>query len=134
MQTETLGPFREEISTSAAAEKYRLTPSYLARLARTQLVRARKIGHDWLLDEDALRVYLAHPRKTGPKALRGTAKEHNDQTERANSDGALAERLIEIRLRFRKEVKKRLFETLWHPSQHIEETPQGYLWTARVSN
>jgi Helix-turn-helix domain len=59
--------FREEISTVAAAEKYRLTPSYVARLARTQVIRARKFGRDWIVDEEALRAYLAHPRKPGPK-------------------------------------------------------------------
>ena len=59
--------FREEISTVAAAERYHLTPSYVARLARTHIVRARKFGRDWIVDEEALRGYLAQPRKPGPK-------------------------------------------------------------------
>jgi hypothetical protein len=67
MSTETPEHFREEISTVAAAEKYRLTPSYVARLARTQVIRARKFGRDWIVDEEALRAYLAYPRKPGPK-------------------------------------------------------------------
>ena len=67
MTTETPEHFREEISTVAAAEKYSLTPSYVARLARTQVIRARKFGRDWIVDEEALREYLAHPRKPGPK-------------------------------------------------------------------
>ena len=59
--------FREEISTVTAAERYHLTPSYIARLARTGIIRARKFGRDWIVDERALRDYLALPRKTGPK-------------------------------------------------------------------
>ncbi len=67
MTTETPEHFLEEISTVAAAEKYQLTPSYVARLARTQIIRARKFGRDWIIDEKALRNYLAQPRKPGPK-------------------------------------------------------------------
>ena len=67
MQVTSSEQFREEISTVAAAEKYHLTPSYVARLARTRVVRARKFGRDWIVDEAALRDYLAQPRKTGPK-------------------------------------------------------------------
>ena len=65
--TDVAEHFREEISTVAAAERYRLTPSYVARLARTHVIRARKFGRDWIVDEEALRAYLAQPRKTGPK-------------------------------------------------------------------
>jgi len=60
-------PFRKEISTVAAAEKYQLTPSYIARLARTSTIRARKFGRDWIVDEQALQDYLAQPRRPGPK-------------------------------------------------------------------
>ena len=67
MTTDISGRFHEEISTVAAAEKYSLTPSYIARLARTQVIRARKFGRDWIIDEQALRDYLSQPRKTGPK-------------------------------------------------------------------
>ncbi len=74
MTTETPEHFREEISTVAAAERYNLTPSYVARLARTQVIRARKFGRDWIVDEEALREYLARPRKPGPKPhMRGQA-------------------------------------------------------------
>ena len=59
--------FREEISTVAAARKYQLTPSYVARLARTHTINARKFGRDWIIDERTLRDYLAQPRKPGPK-------------------------------------------------------------------
>lgn len=67
MQVTPIEQFQEEISTVAAAEKYHLTPSYIARLARTHVIRARKFGRDWIIDEAALRDYLAQPRKTGPK-------------------------------------------------------------------
>jgi len=67
MTTETTEHFLEEISTVTAAEKYKLTPSYVARLARTRIIRARKFGRDWIIDEEALRNYLAQPRKPGPK-------------------------------------------------------------------
>jgi excisionase family DNA binding protein len=67
MTTDIWERFREEISTVAAAEKYSLTPSYVARLARTHVIRARKFGRDWIIDEEALRAYLAQPRRTGPK-------------------------------------------------------------------
>ena len=70
--------FSEEISTVAAAEKYHLTPSYVARLARTHVVRARKFGRDWIVDEAALRDYLAKPRKTGPKGPRKPSPEVTD--------------------------------------------------------
>ena len=39
---------------------------YLARLARTGTVRARRFGRDWIIDETALRSYLAQPRKPVP--------------------------------------------------------------------
>ncbi len=81
MTTETPEHFREEISTVAAAEKYQLTPSYVARLARTQVIRARKFGRDWIIDEETLRNYTAQPRKPGPKphrkSTRGNGKRSN---------------------------------------------------------
>ena len=67
MTTETPERFLHEISTVAAAEKYNMTSSYVARLARTHTIRARKFGRDWIIDEEALRHYLARPRKPGPK-------------------------------------------------------------------
>ena len=67
MTTEMPEHFRKEISTVAAAERYSLTPSYVARLARTHVIRARKFGRDWIVDEEALREYLAQSRKPGPK-------------------------------------------------------------------
>jgi hypothetical protein len=68
--------FTEEISTIAAAERYQLTPSYVARLARTHVIQARKFGRDWIIDEQALRDYMARPRKPGPKP--NTMKKHEE--------------------------------------------------------
>jgi excisionase family DNA binding protein len=74
MTTDTPEHFHEEISTIEAAEKYQLTPSYVARLARTQVIRARKFGRDWIIDEEALRTYTAQPRKPGPKTHTETSR------------------------------------------------------------
>lgn len=72
----TAEQFSNEISTIAAAEKYNLTPSYVARLARKQTIHARKFGRDWIIDEQALCDYLAQPRKPGPKPA--TMKKHEE--------------------------------------------------------
>jgi hypothetical protein len=63
----TTEQFDTEISTVGAAEKYKLTPSYIARLARNRIIRARKFGRDWIVDEQGLQDYLAQPRRPGPK-------------------------------------------------------------------
>jgi len=44
------------------------------------------------------------------------------------------ETLIEVRLRFSHWVTERVHETLWHPSQHIVDTPQGCEWTAQIGD
>jgi hypothetical protein len=67
MQVPSTEQFYEEISTVAAAQKYYVTPSYVARLARTQAIRARKVARDWIIDEASLREYMTPPRKPGPK-------------------------------------------------------------------
>ncbi len=88
MTTKTPRPFSEEISTVAAAEKYKLTPSYVARLARTRIIRARKFGRDWIIDEEALRNYLAQPRKPGPKAqVQQTQTQINGVQTSSHSEG-----------------------------------------------
>jgi|SRR5450755_5105850 predicted DNA-binding transcriptional regulator YafY len=91
--TEILNHFREEISTLAAAEKYNLTPSYVARLARLRIVQARKAGRDWIIDEEALRKYLENPRKPGPKpqAVIGPSNEENENLDRLHIFEVLAQ-------------------------------------------
>lgn len=69
MTTDTPERFREEISTVAVAERCCLTSYYVARLARTYVICARKSGHDRIIDEEALRAYLAQTRKPGPKPV-----------------------------------------------------------------
>jgi predicted DNA-binding transcriptional regulator YafY len=44
------------------------------------------------------------------------------------------EELIKVRLRFSHYVSKRVKETLWHPSQQIVDTPQGYEWTVLIGD
>jgi predicted DNA-binding transcriptional regulator YafY len=91
--TEILKHFREEISTLAAAEKYNLTPSYVARLARLRIVQARKAGRDWIIDEEALRKYLENPRKPGPKpqVVIGPSSEENENIDRLHIFNVLAQ-------------------------------------------
>ncbi len=55
---------QDYISTKEASELYNLSQSQLAHLARTQTVKARKVGHDWLIYSPSLKEYLAsnpHP-------------------------------------------------------------------------
>lgn len=59
-----------EITTKEASEKYGLTPQHLWLLAKKGLVKGRKSGGTWLLDETSLKRYLARPRKPGPKPKR----------------------------------------------------------------
>ncbi len=84
MTTETPEHFIEEISTVVAAEKYNMTPSYVARLARTHTVRARKFGRDWIIDEVALRNYLSQPRKPGPKSGRISRRNNTSSKQTQN--------------------------------------------------
>jgi predicted DNA-binding transcriptional regulator YafY len=44
------------------------------------------------------------------------------------------EELVTVRLRFSHYVTPRLKETLWHPSQTIEDTPEGCIWTAQIGD
>jgi predicted DNA-binding transcriptional regulator YafY len=41
---------------------------------------------------------------------------------------------IEVRLRFSHWVTKRVKETLWHPSQKIQDTAEGCEWTAQIGD
>jgi excisionase family DNA binding protein len=67
MATKASKNFQEEISTIDASKKYNLTASYVARLARRNVIRARKFGRDWIIDEAALKIYITQPHKPGPK-------------------------------------------------------------------
>lgn len=41
---------------------------------------------------------------------------------------------VTVRLRFSHQVSPRLKETLWHPSQKIDEKPEGCIWTAQIGD
>src|SRR5262249_21350800 len=55
------------VSTIVAANRYHITRSYVARLARAGAISALKFGRDWLIDEASLQAYLSVPQKRGPK-------------------------------------------------------------------
>lgn len=44
------------------------------------------------------------------------------------------EEVVEVHLRFSHLVRKRLKETLWHPSQQIIDTPDGCEWKAQIGD
>lgn len=41
---------------------------------------------------------------------------------------------VQIRLRFSHWVTKRVKETLWHPTQQVQDTPDGCEWTATIGD
>ena len=55
------------LSTTEAVQLSGLSREHIQRLLRQKLLEGMKLGHDWLLFEDSLEAFLAHPRKTGPK-------------------------------------------------------------------
>ena len=44
------------------------------------------------------------------------------------------EEMVEVHLRFSHLVRRRLKETLWHPSQQIFDTPEGCEWKAQIGD
>ncbi len=58
------------LSTSEAMDKSGLSRVHIQRLLRNGQVEGMKLGHDWLVFEDSLVLFLAQPRKTGPKGPR----------------------------------------------------------------
>ncbi len=58
------------LSTSEAMDKSGLSRVHIQRLLRNGQVEGMKLGHDWLVFEDSLLLFLAQPRKTGPKGPR----------------------------------------------------------------
>jgi predicted DNA-binding transcriptional regulator YafY len=41
---------------------------------------------------------------------------------------------VTVRLRFHPQVARRVKETVWHPSQRIEDTPDGCIWMAEIGD
>jgi hypothetical protein len=58
------------LSTTEATEKSGLSRVHIQRLLRNGQVDGVKLGHDWLVFEDSLLVYITQPHKTGPKGPR----------------------------------------------------------------
>jgi predicted HTH domain antitoxin len=55
------------ISVTRAAEISGLTPGYIRRLLRNNIIEGKKIGRDWFTTEETIREYLATERRPGPK-------------------------------------------------------------------
>jgi hypothetical protein len=57
------------ISITRASEISGLTPGYLRRLLRNEVMEGKKIGRDWFTTEEAIREYLDQERRPGrPKS------------------------------------------------------------------
>jgi excisionase family DNA binding protein len=57
----------ELISLKKAAEVSGLSQDHLRRLAEKGQIWAKKLGRNWVTTEQAVRRYLAHERRPGPK-------------------------------------------------------------------
>jgi hypothetical protein len=55
------------ISVTRAAEISGLTPGYIRRLLRNNIIEGKKIGRDWFTTVETIREYLATERRPGPK-------------------------------------------------------------------
>ena len=55
------------LPTTEACKVSGLSREYIVRLLRNGRIEGVKLGHDWLVYEDALLAFLAQPRKRGPK-------------------------------------------------------------------
>ena len=55
------------LSTSEAMQISGFSREHIQRLLRRGKLDGMKLGHDWLVFEDALQAFLAQPRKPGPK-------------------------------------------------------------------
>lgn len=55
------------LSTAEAVKISGLSRIQIQRLLKTKQIDGMKPGHDWFVFEDSLAVYMAQPRKPGPK-------------------------------------------------------------------
>src|SRR5438270_2560561 len=55
------------LSTSEAMQVSGFSREHIQRLLRSGRLEGVKLGHDWLVFEDALLAFIAQPRKPGPK-------------------------------------------------------------------
>lgn len=64
------------IPTATACQRTGLSRGYIQRLVKAGRIEGVKLGHDWLLYEDSLATFLAHPRERGrPKGPSRTPPE-----------------------------------------------------------
>ena len=57
----------EYITTREASERYEISQEYLAYLARTEAIAARKMARDWLVLTGSLEHYMANQPRPGVK-------------------------------------------------------------------
>jgi excisionase family DNA binding protein len=64
------------IPTAAACQRTGFSRGYIQRLVKGGRIEGVKLGHDWLIYEDSLAAFLAHPRERGrPKGQQQTSPE-----------------------------------------------------------
>ncbi|WP_420917097.1 helix-turn-helix domain-containing protein [Dictyobacter halimunensis] len=64
---------RPYLTTTQAAERSGLSPSYMTLLLRQGKLEGFQVVRDWLIYTDSLEAFLAKPRKPGPKGPRTKA-------------------------------------------------------------
>jgi len=52
-----------EIDTKQAAEKYKVSETYIRRMIREGRIKGRKLRRDWLVDADSLVKFMTSGRK-----------------------------------------------------------------------
>jgi excisionase family DNA binding protein len=58
---------RVVLSTAEASKVSGFDPTYIQRLLRQERIEGFRVGAVWLVYEDSLKVFMAQPRKRGPK-------------------------------------------------------------------
>ena len=61
---------REFITTSQAAKRSSLTTAYITYLLRKGTLEGFQLAREWFIYTDSLELFLATPRKSGPKGPR----------------------------------------------------------------
>ena len=59
------------ITSSEAAKILGTSPSYVARLCRKRILKAKQFGKSWLIDPESVMSYKNNPRKPGPPKGQG---------------------------------------------------------------